>query len=423
MRHGTVYQRHSRSCPRDGAGGWLPHRCRGAWAYVVDNGRDPNGRRKQISKGGFPTRSAALSALREITDLQHLEVNAHTLTVGEYLDSWLVGKLALKPSTKAHYADAVRLYLRPHLGELQLLELRAYHLDRMYAAISVGVSGRPLKATSLRRVHACLSSALNSAVKRRLIPYNPALHVELPPLEPHRPTPWTAEQCRTFLQSSRADRLAAMYHLVLVTGLRRGEVVGLRWQDVDLDRGFLHVVQQITDVRGRRTVGTPKTKRGSRVIPLDPATVRLLADHRAAQAAERDAWGEAWADTGLVFTREDGAVLRPESVLDHFRELTRAAGLPVIRLHDLRHTNATLALEAGIGIKVVSERLGHSTTAITQDIYTHVTPTVGREAALLIAALLEEPAAQSVTESEDADVSALLAQEAESGPEGIDYGE
>ncbi len=199
---------------------------------------------------------------------------------------------------------------------------------------------------------------------------------------------------------------------MLVTGLRRGEAVGLRWEDVDLEGRCLFVVQQITEVRGRAVLGTPKTKRGTRLVPLDDATVDQLRDHREAQQLEKSAWGPAWNDHGFVFTREDGRHLRPEYVTRHFLTLASGAGLPVIRLHDLRHTNASLALAAGVELKVVSERLGHSTTTITADLYTHVHRAVGRAAADKIASVLEPP-----VDIARADASAMPAQQVPEGPE------
>jgi len=217
------------------------------------------------------------------------------------------------------------------------------------------------------------------------------------------------EQCHVFLRTAGQDRLATLYRLLMTTGLRRGEVVGLRWQDVDLDSQCLFIVQQITEVRGRLVVGTPKTRRGARVVPLDDGAVGRLRNHQEIQELERVAWSDAWHDSGLVFTREDGQLLRPEYVTRHFQKLAADAGLPVIRLHDLRHTNATIALAAGVDIEVVSDRLGHSTTAITADLCTHVNRNVGRAAADRIADVL--------TAADEALPSTSLAREASGGPE------
>ena len=261
----------------------------------------------------------------------------------------------------------------------------------MYAAITVGRSGRPLSPSTIRRIHGVLRSALNTGVKRRLIPYNPAEHIELAPENPKRPKPWSPQQCQGFLQNIEQDRLANLYYLILITGMRRGEPVGLRWEDVDLDDACLSVEQQITDVNGRSMVSTPKSKRGARVIPIDDVTVAILRRQREMQDAERTAWGAVWNDAALVFTREDGRPLRPEYATRHFRALAERAGLPVIRLHDLRHTNASMALDAGVALKVVSERLGHSQIAITADLYTHVSRRVGNAAAEKIAGVLRPP--------------------------------
>ena len=182
---------------------------------------------------------------------------------------------------------------------------------------------------------------------------------------------------------------------MLVTGMRRGETVGLRWEDVDLDGECLFVIQQITDVNGRSMVSTPKTKRGQRLVPIDAETVAMLRRQRETQNLERVAWGPAWNESGLIFTREDGRPLRPEYATRHFQALALKAGLPVIRLHDLRHTNASLALSAGVDLKVVSERLGHSQLAITADLYTHVNRGLGKAAAEQIASALR-PASPAV---------------------------
>ncbi|MGV1010591.1 MAG: tyrosine-type recombinase/integrase, partial [Dermatophilaceae bacterium] len=314
--------------------------------------------------------------------------NAPITIGGSGLNSWLDGKHALKPKTVAIYGELTRNYLIPHLGGVRLLDLRAHHLDRMYAAITIGKSGRPLSPSTIRRIHGVLRSALNTAVKRRLIPYNPADHIELAPENPKRAKAWTATECQRFLAVCADDRLIDLYHLMIVTGMRRGETVGLRWEDVDLDDEYLQVVQQITDVNGRSVLGTPKSRKGDRLVQLDGDTVAVLRRHRERQEAERRAWGSAWQDSGYVFTREDGSALRPEYVTRHFADLCRRAGLRPIRVHDLRHTNASLALDGGADLKVVSERLGHSQLAITADLYTHVNRRLGKAVAEQIAATL-----------------------------------
>lgn len=195
---------------------------------------------------------------------------------------------------------------------------------------------------------------------------------------------------RAFLTRSResGDRLHALWVLIATTGMRRGEAIGPRWKDVDLDKGRLSVVQTITQTRSKVTVGEPKTSRGRRSIALDAATVGVLREHRKAMLEERLLVGPDFSDDGLAFHHPDGACLRPDAVSAQFVRRVIQHGLPRLTLQGLRHTWATLALEQGIHPRVVQERLGHSTIAITLGIYSHVSPTLHDEAAERVAQLI-----------------------------------
>jgi integrase len=389
VKSGSVYQRHTRRCPRDEAGKILPHRCTGTWAYQVDLGRRLDGLRVQAAKGGFTSRNEARAALRDVvrqasaTDLASFDVS-----VGAFLEQWLAAKRTLRPSTVQAYRSHLDLYLVPLLGNIRLRDLRPAHLDELYQVIAGGKRGRPLSPTTLRRIHATLRSALASAVRRRFIQDNPAAHVELPPMHRRSADVWTPEQLGKFLDAVADDRLYALFLLVAMTGLRRGEVIGLRWQDVDLHSGLLRITQQVVELRGQLVVGEPKTRSGVRVVPVDAGTAATLAEHRTKQQHDRRKWGEAWHETGLAFGYEDGRMLRPEYVTRRFQSLARQAGVPVIRFHGLRHTSASLALAAGVPMRVVSDRLGHSSTGITADLYTHVSPAVAGTAADAIAGIV-----------------------------------
>jgi integrase len=200
---------------------------------------------------------------------------------------------------------------------------------------------------------------------------------------------WSAAELRTFLTSVESDRLYALWLLVASTGLRRGEALGVRWSDLDLDDASLRVSQTLLDVGHKLTLGAPKTKAGERAIALDAGTVAALRAHRQRQGAEIMAFGRAqWPQHDLVFTREDGEPVHPAWFSRAFDQRVQRVGLPKIRLHDLRHTHATLALRAGVNVKIVSERLGHSKSAITLDTYQHVTPDMQREAAAKIAGVV-----------------------------------
>jgi integrase len=199
---------------------------------------------------------------------------------------------------------------------------------------------------------------------------------------------WTPEQLRAFLAHARQDRLYALWLLVATTGMRRAELAGLRWVDVDLDAARLSPRRPRVVVDYAVHESEPKTRMGKRSLALDPATVATLREHEARQDQERADVGPGWRDSGLVFTQPDGAPFHPDLITDWFRRLARAAGLPPIRLHDVRHSYATAALAAGVPAKVVSERLGHATIAITLDVYSHVIPGMDAQAANAVASLI-----------------------------------
>jgi integrase len=233
--------------------------------------------------------------------------------------------------------------------------------------------------------------ALRDAARWGLVARNVATLASPPRPRRAEMRTWTAGELRAFLDHVAGDRLGALWMLAASTGMRRGELAGLRWADVDLERGRVAIRQTLV-LAGRQVVRSePKTNRGRRSVALDPRTVAQLRAWRAAQAAERLAWGAGWTSSGLVFTRDDGTPLHPEWLSDAFEWRVRTAGLPPIRLHDLRHTHASLGLAAGVPVKVMSERLGHTTSSFTADAYQHVTPQLEEAAAATVARLVFGP--------------------------------
>ena len=349
-----------------------------SWRIRYEAGLRPDGKRDQRSRAGFATKREAQEALSEALEQARRGIVADVrgLTVAGYLTSWLDGKRNLRPSTRRSYESHIRVYLTPTIGHLRLSALRADHLDAMYASIRAGQVRKAPSAATLRRLHATLHSALSTAYRRRLITHNPAGQVELETAPRSIRAVWTPAQLAAFLKHSASDRLGAAYHLIASTGLRRGELCGLRWQDVDLDGAALAIRQQHVEVGRSIVVGAPKTRAGVRSVALDAGTVTVLKSHKAAQAAERLAWGAGYADGGLVFAREDGTPLRPEYVTRHFLDLSAQAGLPRIVLHGLRHTWATHALAAGVDMLVVSRHLGHSSLATTDRYVRRIAPGV-----------------------------------------------
>jgi integrase len=266
-------------------------------------------------------------------------------------------------------------------------------LLRRHAEAMAG-KGKPagLDPRTVNYVHTILHRAFRDAVRWGRLARNPADAADPPRGQPKSDAikTWDAGTLKTFLATTKdaGDRLYPLWVLLATTGMRRGEALGLRWSDVDLDAGRAHLVQTIISVRGKVSVGEPKTLRGRRPIALDPSTVAVLKAHRKTMLEERLQLGEAFTDEGLVFHRPDGHCLRPEGVSDTFKRTARRLGLTPLTLKGLRHTWATLALEKGIHPRVVQERLGHSTIAITLGIYSHVAPTLHDEAAELVADLI-----------------------------------
>ena len=199
---------------------------------------------------------------------------------------------------------------------------------------------------------------------------------------------WSAEQVHAFLRATKNDRLYPLWRLLALTGMRRGEVLGAKWEDMDFEAGRLSVRRSLIPLGGEVIVSEPKTARGRRSIALDAETVEVLKAQAAKQLSEQQQFGEAWTDSGYLCTKENGEPYHPEVVSRHFRQAVKRAMLPMIRPHDLRHTHATLALQAGIHPKVVSERLGHANISITLDTYSHAIPAMQEEAAERIAELV-----------------------------------
>lgn len=366
-----------------------------AWSVVLDLGRDHTGRRVRRWHSGYRTRKDAERARVELLNRvdQGTYVAASRLTLGEFLrDEWLPAMRAVvRPTTWEHYAIAANVRVVPALGGVVLqgltpAKLNAFYADLLASGRSDGTGG--LSPKTVRHTHTMLHKALADAVRWGRVVRNVADLAD-PPKPPRAEMKvWAPVEVRAFLDSVRDDRVYAAWLLVATTGMRRGEVLGLRWSDLDLDAGRLSVAQTLTVVGSKVRVSEPKTAKGRRTVALDPATVAALRGHRVRQAEERLALGPTWREHGLVFTWYDGGPIHPERFSKWFEVRAIRSGLPRIRLHDLRHSYATAALAANVSAKVVSERLGHAKVGITLDVYSHVLPSMDEQAALTVARLI-----------------------------------
>jgi len=458
-------RKYGANCPR------LAEKTHGSWWYRHEAPATADGRRRQPLVGPFKTERAAnqsmLDTLARLARDEYVDTD-RGLTVAAYLDEWIAGKANLKASTRASYLEHIELYFKPGLGHLRLVDLRDHHLDELYAAMrQLGTHtdtpsetlrrlldvrrGRiqPLTPGRLRRIHATLRSALNTAVKRKKISHSPAEYIELPAARRKKPLVWTPrrvehwrrtgrrpgpvmvwmpEHASAFLDSVAPDDLYPMWRLIAYRGMRRAEAVGLPDYDVDLDNAVIDIretLAQAADLIDGDDLEDPKSEAGSRTISLDTGTVEALRAYRRRQAQRRLALGPDWVDSGRFFTTPTGAALDPRWVSQRFRHLMdragsqrtrctgttkhhqqcarriagdtrcrqhggqgqsrRRDGLPPVRLHDLRHGAATYALAAGIATKVVSEDLGHARTQTTENLYVSVLPELKQAAADAVA--------------------------------------
>jgi integrase len=477
-------------CPklRRADGQWSPRH--GSWSYQLELPATLDGKRRNpLRRGGFTTQTAAEEDLakaqellaisndarvqnkivelvldtvkktRELPDAEMVRKKVRAgqqlnrkILLGDWLDIWLEGKKKITATTKARYASDVRLYLKPHLGDIPVEELRVADISEMFDEIEeynelireARASNDPalrakvkwrrvVNPSTLRNIRATLRHALNIAMKQeRLIDFNPAAIVELPPatrpkplvwtdervrawqtahrqylaalreragakrvnvIEAYigtpRPSPvmvWTPEQTSRFLQRAARHRLYPLFRIIALRGLRRGEACGIQTPSVDLKNGTIAVSWQITQLGWNPHHGKPKSDAGDRIIDLDEQTIKVLRAHRARQNRERLAAG--LGESQFFFTDEGGQPLHPAHVTDQFQWLAYEAGLPPIRLHDLRHGAASLMLAAGVDIKIVQHTLGHVTSAFTRDTYTSVYPHLARDAAEHTAALI-----------------------------------
>ncbi|MBL7618565.1 site-specific integrase [Frankia sp. AgB1.8] len=434
-------------------------------------------------KGREKGKKAAVSAAEKaISEIRAGRQHVAGLTVGQYLDEWLEAKRRLRPTARRGYESNIRLYLRPLIGEVPLAGLRKSHLDAMYRRIEAGnaTRRRPVGPSTMEKIHGTLRAALNDARDNRMIEFNPCAGVELPERTSADVDPWDATDVGRFLDEAADDRLGALYELVAIHGLRRGEACGVRWDDLVVDprtvgdedgpSGLLWVRQQITDSGGVLGVWAPKTPASQAKVDMDPTTLGSLMAWRLTQEQEREDVGRSWNNgvlpdesgkdvqlSGLIFTRPDGRHLAPEYVTAHMWHLAKRVGLcawlvrdaepgatsvvvgkrhaepegvwtlyidrepigavtvtgcvrrrgagavltlaeplpdglPVgaelgrdllsrRRLHDLRHSSASIQLAAGVDITTISKRHRHSSPHITGTLYAHLLRPAGQAAA------------------------------------------
>jgi len=381
--------------------GSIRRRGKMTWELTFDLGPDPvtgDRTRRFVSVKG--TRRDAERVLTEEIHQRNTGIDvAHgKLTVKQYLNRWLKDYAATNVSTATlvRYNGIVANHLVPAIGRIQLSELRPAHIQRAYAeTLAPGARkdrrGGALSARTVLQHHRVLREALAHAVRWQLIARNPADAVAPPKPARHEMRVLNREEAQALLAAGGDDPLYCLLHVALASGARLGELLALRWSDMDAQSGTLRITRSAQRLPGEGIVfHAPKTHRSIRPIALSPVTLRILRLHRISQSERRLAVGSAYTDHDLVFANALGQPLDGTAVTKRVQQIAQDTGLGHLRFHDLRHTAATLMLSAGTHPKVVSERLGHATINITLDTYSHVLPDLQHEAAAVIDALLTE---------------------------------
>jgi integrase len=372
--------------------GTVRRRDNGDWEYRFDAGVDPlTGKRRRPGRSGFATKREAEQALRAAMSAheQGRTVRASSRTVEQFLEEWHAAiKVTVRPTTWVNYRNYMYFYVIPHIGSTRLQDLAPVRLNLLYSHLLDDGRRRGdggLAPKTILNVHRMLHRALRDAVRWDMAPRNPADDAQPPRSRRPQVTVWAPEEIRRFVDHVRDDRFFAMWLLAATTGMRRGELAGLRAGDIDFRHARVSPSSPRVSVDGQVRDSDTKTAAGHRTMALDPQTLQALASYVETWRRERHALGQT---SPLLFVWPDGTPVHPDTITALFHKHVAAAGLPRIRLHDVRHSYATAALKAKVPAKIVSERLGHANVAFTLQTYTHVIPGMDQEAADQVAELI-----------------------------------
>jgi integrase len=367
--------------------GSITRRKNGSWCaqYTVYTAEG----RKRKTLYGKTRQEVAAKLAKALSDREGgLVFDAENQTVSEYLERWLSDSVkgSVRPKTFDSYEWLVRKHIAPALGRVKLKTLTSAHIQGFYRSkLEAGLSPR-----TVQYLHVVLHRALKQALRWGLVPRNVSEAVDPPKVRREEIRPLSSDQARRLLEAASGDRFEALYALAIHCGLRQGELLGLRWEDVDLEAGTLHVRRTLNLAKDGPKFTAPKTAKSRRQIRLTAGAVAALRRHHDRQFEESTRLTGLWQDYGLVFATTIGTPINPRNLTSRsFKPLLKRAGLPDIRFHDLRHTCATLLLKRSVHPKLVQELLGHATIAVTLDTYSHLVPGMGDQAANAMESVLE----------------------------------
>jgi len=355
-----------------------------SWEITIDLGHDENGKRKRKYVHVTGTKADAQRHQRELlTNLDKgLLIDIPKTSLGEFIDRWLRDyvEIRVSPRTAEGYHGIIRRYIRPNLGRVDISRLTPQHVQKLYS----DMLKKGLSATTVLHTHRLLSEILGHAVKWGVIIRNVCDAVDPPRPQRREMTALDSTQAQKLLEATAQSPYGAIFFLALYAGLRRSEILGLRWCDVDIPNKTISVNQTLHRLIGKGLViGEPKTSHSRRAVKLPPDAVALLAGLRAKRRDQLEVLGIGWRESDFVFCDAHDRPMAPDTVSHNFSKIMKRLGFSRVRFHDLRHTHATLMLKQGVHPKIVSERLGHATVNITLDTYSHVLP--GMQDAAVIA--------------------------------------
>ncbi|WP_070120421.1 site-specific integrase [Bacillus marinisedimentorum] len=353
----------------------------GKWDFIVDVGKDPKtGRRKQKRKRGFHTKREAENALASLLN----ELNNGTfieptkLTVNEFFEEWLKERLSqVSRHTYKTHTSLYKHHIQPLLGGLELCSINSSLLQKYVNEL---VTQTDLHVNSIRKVVSLLKLGFAKAKRLGLIQHNPVTNIDMPREVKPNLGVWTIEETQKFLQYTFNYRYYIAYLLAINTGMRKGEILGLRWRDINFEENIIYI-NQILEPDGKVFKSGAKTSSGVRSIHISRHLLLQLKKEKVERNQERLKIGSSYNDNDLVVCTKYGNPVDPPSFSKRFKELSAKAGLPVIRFHDLRHTHATMLIQQNVNPKVISERLGHSNIQITLNLYSHVLPSMQQDVA------------------------------------------
>lgn len=368
-----------------------------SWQIVVELPKDPmTGKRvrRYTSLEGGSKKDAERAMHEFIRELEKgYYVTNNKITIAEWIDTWLDVYIIpnVSPTTLSRYQGMIKRYIKPLLGHVQVQELNTLTVQAWVNSLKVSpVSGKEMAVATIKHAHHVLKGSMDKAVLAGIIPRSPCMSIMMPKGQKKQPVVYDEAQIRQLIAAAKDTEMELVIDIELCLGLRRGELLGLQWDDIDWDKNQIHVVRNRVVVDGKSIVKDPKTATSTRTVDVPAQLIQKLHKHKMTCGANRLRLGQNYTATDFVIVHPDGKPIYPEYMSQMFTKLQKKAGLPKCRFHDLRHLCASIMLMQGVNVKVAQEHLGHKDISTTMNIYSHVLPSVAKEAAQKIGALVYE---------------------------------